>query len=76
MLRLKVFGPLVFFILLFDEGTLPGHASAEIRRFLKKFAGAVELTPQHKRVELRAGETTWADLYAAQVARVQALNLS
>jgi hypothetical protein len=76
MLRLNVFGPLVFFMLLFDEGILPGHASAEIRRFLKKFAGAVELTAQHKRVELRAGETTWADLYAAQVARVKALNLS
>ena len=72
-LRMNIFGPAVFYMMIFNEGTLPGHAGAAIRRFLKMTPGAVELTPTRRLVQLHAGAQTWLDLYAHQVQRAQSV---
>ena len=72
-LRINIFGPLVFYMLMFREDVLPGHAAAAIRRFLKGTAGAVELTPQQRVIQLHAGKQSWLDLYEYQIRRSRAL---
>lgn len=71
--RINTFGPLVFYMLLFDSHVLPGHAAAAVRRFTKSQPGAVEVTRKHKIVALSTGQMSWRDLYIFQIARVQAL---
>jgi len=70
-LRLNVFGPLVFSILLFNDNVLPGHACVEIKRFLKILPKSVELTVNKKIINLKAGEISWLDLYTPQVMRAK-----
>jgi hypothetical protein len=72
-LRILIFGPLVFHLLIFNEGTLPGNAAVAIRRFLKMMPGARELTPTLRLLDLQAGAQTWLDLYAYQVQRAHAI---
>ena len=72
-LRMNIFGPVVFYMMLFNEGTLPGHAAASLRRFLKMTPGAMELIPTRRFVQLQAGAQTWLDLYAHQVQRVHSI---
>jgi hypothetical protein len=72
-LRLNIFGPIVFYMLIFNVGTLPGHAASAVRRFLKLTPGARELTSKGSLVELHAGPQTWLDLYAPQVQRARAI---
>ena len=72
-LRINIFGPVVFYMLMFSEGTLPGHAASALRRFMKLTPGAIELTPTRKLVQLRAGAKTWLDLYAHQVQRLHSI---
>ena len=55
-LRLNIFGPLVFYILLFHENVLAGHAASSVRHLLKLIPEAVELRPSRKLVELQAGQ--------------------
>lgn len=72
-LRINTIGPVVFYILLFDDHVLPGHAAVSIRRFIKSQPGAVEVTRRSKMVALSAGQMSWLDLYKFQIARVKAL---
>lgn len=69
VLRINIFGPLVFFMLIFPKGTLPGHAAVAIRNFLKVSPGAVELTHHMRLIELSAGPKTWLDLQEHQIQR-------
>jgi hypothetical protein len=72
-LRMIIFGPLVFFFMVFPEDTRPGHAASDIRRFLKIFPEGVELRPERKVVALSAGANTWLDLYQYQINRARFL---
>lgn len=72
-LRINIFGPVVFYMLIFNEGTLPGHAASAVRRFLKLTPGAIEMTPTRRLMQLQAGAKTWLDLYAHQVQRVHSI---
>lgn len=72
-LRLNIFGPAVFYLMMFNPNTLPGHAAAAIRRLLKLTPGAVEVTPKRLLIELRSGERSWLSLYENQVNRIRAL---
>ncbi len=72
-LRLNIFGPAVFYLLLFRDGVLPGHAASAVRRLLKVVPGAVEITPKLRFVELQAGRKSWLDLYEYQVQRNRAI---
>lgn len=74
VLRFNIFGPAVFYLLMFEDGIPPGHAASAIRSLTKATPGAVELSAKQKVVHVRAGESSWLDLYEYQVARVQALN--
>ena len=74
VLRLNIFGPAVFYLMMFPDGILPGHAASAIRRLIKITPGVVELSPKQKVVNVRAGEKSWLDLYEHQVARVHALS--
>lgn len=73
LLRLNIFGPAVFYLMLFHEHVLPGHAAVAIRRLLKQIPTGVELCTRRKLVEVGAGEQSWLDLYGPQVARTMAL---
>jgi hypothetical protein len=72
-LRVNIFGPIVFYLLMFAEDTKPGYAASAIRKFVKASSGAVELKPSQKFVELSAGPKSWLDLYEPQVRRTIAL---
>jgi hypothetical protein len=74
VLRLNIFGPAVFYLMMFKDVILPGHAASAIRRLTKVSPGAVELNPRQKVVNVRAGEKSWLDLYEHQVARVHVLS--
>ena len=75
-LRVVCFGPLYFFILIFQEDVLPGHAAAAIRRMIKTQLGAIELTSNRRMAVLHVGQSSWLDLYAAQAARLRHLDKS
>lgn len=72
-LRLNIFGPLVFSILIFNKNTLPGHAGAAIRKFVKMMPNSVELTSNKKVIKLNVGSISWLDLYEPQVLRSKGL---
>lgn len=72
VLRLNIFGPAVFYLMIFEDAILPGHAASAIRRLTKLTPGTVELSPKRKVVDVRAGEKSWLDLYEHQVARAHA----
>ena len=73
-LRINIFGPLVFYILIFDQGIKPGHASASIRHFLKLTPSSIEVAKNRKTIELKLGEQTWLDLYEPQIFRHKLIN--
>ena len=75
-LRNVCFGPLHFFILVFQEDVLPGHAAAAIRRVIKIQLGAIELPSNRRMAVLHVGQSSWLDLYAAQAARLRHLGKS
>lgn len=75
-LRIVMFGPLIFFMLVFLPGVLPGHASIEIKRFLKNLPKGVEIHRNRKRAYIDVGTTTWLDYYTPQVLRVKSLKHS
>lgn len=72
-LRVNIFGPIVFYLLMFDTDTKPGHAASATRKLLKMTPGAQELSPTRLLVELNAGPQTWLDLYEPQIHRTMAL---
>jgi hypothetical protein len=72
--RMVTIGALVFFMLIFENEVLPGHAASSIRAFKKLNPFAVELFPSIKLVTLRPGRLTWLDLYEHQLLRVQSIN--
>ena len=74
VLRMNIFGPAVFYLVMFEDNVLPGYAASEIRRLTMLTPGAVELSPKRKMVEVQAGHKSWLDLYEHQVARVRALS--
>jgi hypothetical protein len=69
VLRLVILGAAVFYLLMFHDDTLPGHAGAAIRAFLKTVPGSVELTTKLRLVEVATGQKTWLELYENQVQR-------
>ena len=73
-LRMVIIGAIVFFLLIFDDFTLPGHAASAIRKFIKNNPNAIEVTPKIKAVVLRPGSYTWLDLYQHQIARNKIIN--
>ena len=73
-LRIVSFGPLFFFLLLFKEDTLAGHAASATRRLIKDQPGSAELLPKLKWMQLRSGVASWVDLYSAQISRERDLN--
>jgi hypothetical protein len=72
-LRLNAFGPLMFHLVLFQEHVLPGHASASLRKLMKRLPGLVELSSKLKLIQLTCGSETWLDLYRDQIARTRAV---
>lgn len=73
-LRIVMFGPLMFSILIFTPGTSAGTASIKTRQFLKQLLPeGTLLSPKRSRALLKPGKTTWLDYYGAQVMRVRAL---
>lgn len=73
-LRINIFGPLVFYILIFDKMVEPDHASASIRHFLKLTPNGIELSENRKAIRLKSGQLTWLDLYEPQVMRNKLIN--
>ena len=73
VLRLNIFGPAVFNILIFHNDVLPGHAAVAIRSFLKTYPNSVELDAKRKLVVVNAGKKSWLDLYEPQILRTIAL---
>lgn len=71
-LRVVMFGPLVFFLLMYVPWVSPGEAAIETKRLLKD-PSLTLLKPGRTKAYLTAGTTTWLDYYAAQVMRVKAL---
>lgn len=69
ILRLVILGAAVFYLLMFNDDTLPGHAATAIRAFIKTVPGSVELTSKLRLVEVPTGQKTWLDLYEDQVKR-------
>ncbi|MFM0302683.1 hypothetical protein PQQ99_21415 [Paraburkholderia sediminicola] len=67
--RIVILGALVFFMLMFPESVLPGHAASDIRKFLKSQRNTVELTPARRLVNVRQSVDSWLDLYQAQLIR-------
>jgi hypothetical protein len=76
VLRLNIFGPAVFYLMMFEDSVLPGHAASAIRQLVRLTPGAVELGPKRKVVEVQAGQKSWLDLYEHQVARARSLETS
>lgn len=73
ILRIVMFGPLIFFLLIFHPGVPVGFCANETKQFLKRTPKATRLQPDSSRVLLKAGETTWLEYYAPQVLRLKAL---
>ncbi|MGB6212076.1 hypothetical protein [Pseudomonas mandelii] len=73
-LRIVMFGPLLFSILMFMPGTSAGVASIETKQLLKQLLpeGAL-LSSKRSRALLKPGKATWVDYYGAQVTRVRAI---
>lgn len=74
ILRIVMFGPLIFSILIFMPGTSAGAASIETKQLLKKsLPEGTLLSPKRSRVLLNSGKVTWIDYYGAQVMRARTL---
>lgn len=72
-LRVVMFGPLLFFLLMYVPGVPTGLASNETKRLLKKFPNLTLLQPSTTRAFLKANSTTWLDYSTAQFDRMNAL---
>lgn len=72
-LRVIMFGPLTFFMLMYVPGVSAGEASIETKRLFKKFSNLTQLKPGTTKAFLTASSTTWLDYYTPQVDRVNAL---
>ncbi len=72
-LRVVMFGPLAFFLLMYVPDVPAGLAANETKRLLKSMPNLKLVQPNTMRAFLSAGSTTWLDYYAAQVGRVNAL---
>jgi hypothetical protein len=73
-LRIVMFGPLIFFLLMFRPGTPVGISANETKKFLKETPKTLLLQRNRPRVFLEAGSTTWLEYYAPQVWRLNALD--
>jgi hypothetical protein len=71
LIRSVTFGALVFYLLISPDGSLPGHAAAAIRKFMKTHLGSVELTPKSKFLRLTPGKETSLDLQQHQFNRIE-----
>ena len=73
-LRIVMFGPLMFSILIFATGTSAGAASIITRQLVKQFLPeGTLLSSTRSRALLKAGKATWMDYYGPQFMRVRAL---
>ncbi len=63
-LRIVMFGPLIFFLLMFLPGIPVGVCANETKQFLKRTPNTVLLQRKRPRVLLEAGVTTWLEYYA------------
>jgi len=69
--RIVTFGALVFYLLAFDRGVLPGHAAVAIRKFVKDYPGTIEVKRQHKLLRLTPGMHSWLDMQRYQFNRIR-----
>ena len=72
-LRVIMFGPLIFFMLMYRPGVSAGGASIETKRLFKEISNLTQLKPGTTKAFLTVGSTTWLDYYAPQIGRVKAL---
>ncbi|GLO12091.1 hypothetical protein PPUJ20028_06720 [Pseudomonas putida] len=72
-LRVVMFGPLTFFLLMYLPGVPAGSIANETKRLLKDMAGLTLLQPGSTKAFLTAGPASWMDYYAAQIMRVKNL---
>ena len=66
-------GPLMFFLVFYNDGISPGFAASLTRRISKEFQGSVLLSPKRGYINLFAGTKSWIDMYEDQVLRTKAL---
>lgn len=71
-LRVVMFGPLMFFILLYPPNISAGLASISLKKFIKGTKGLKFLKPESSRLWLDAGSRTWVDYYTPQVEKIAA----
>jgi len=65
--RMVSIGPIIFFLLFFNQNTPRGNINAEIRKFLKYEPNISKLlTRERKHVTLRHGKSTWFDYQETQ----------
>jgi hypothetical protein len=69
LIRIVIFGPLIFFLLVFNETVSPGEAAVSIRRIIKENPGAMEIKRHLKLIKLNHGYRTWRELYQDQILR-------
>lgn len=73
-LRVVMFGPLMFAILIFTPGTSAGNASIKTKQLLKQLLPeGTLLSPTRSRALLKPGKATWIDYYGAQIMRVRSI---
>jgi len=70
-LRMIIIGPVVFYLLMFDECISPGHAATEVKRIIKKEPNSMFLSKNKKHVTIKAGQKSWLNLYQHQIERVK-----
>ncbi|MCE0876929.1 HNH endonuclease [Pseudomonas monteilii] len=72
-LRVVMFGPLIFFLLMYRPGLSAGSIANETKRLFKHVAALTLLQPGRTKAFLNAGPTSWLEYYAPQVMRVKKL---
>lgn len=66
------FGPLMFFLVFFDDAVTPRLAATVTRDFVKKLGRGMILDAKKGYLNIPAGQKSWLDLYEDQVLRAKA----
>jgi hypothetical protein len=69
--RMIIIGPVIFYLLMFDNDILPGHAAIEVKRIIKNELNSMFISKKNKHVTIKAGQKSWIDLYKHQIDRVK-----
>jgi hypothetical protein len=70
-LRMIIIGPVIFYLLMFDNDISPGHAATEVKRIIKRETNSMFLSINKKHATIKAGQKSWIDLYQHQINRVK-----